>query len=84
MFSKRTYASMLYLPGLLLPVPLTPQQATVDPHLHPRLSNTHRQVLFSLFGVTASFSWVFVLHKVSFMPPPPTNSLSFPIPVEVL
>ena len=27
---------------LLLPVPLTPQQATVNPRLHRRLPNTHR------------------------------------------
>ena len=32
--SKRTYASILRLPGLLLSVPLTLQQATVDPCLH--------------------------------------------------
>lgn len=29
------------LPALLLPVPWTPRQATVDPHLHRRLPDTH-------------------------------------------
>ena len=73
MFSKRTYASMLYLPGLLLPVPLTHSR----PHLHPRLSNTHRQVLFSLFGVTVSFFWVLVYTRFHLCPHlPPTVSLS--------
>ena len=40
-FSKRTYGSMLHLPGLLLPVPLTSQQAAVNPSLCQTLPNTH-------------------------------------------
>ena len=39
--SKRIYADTPSLPALLLPVPLTPQQATVDPHLRRRLPDTH-------------------------------------------
>ena len=36
-FSKRIYASRLRLPGLLLPVPVTPWQATANPCLLQRL-----------------------------------------------
>ena len=46
--SKRAYANMLHLPGLLLPVPLIPQQATADPHFCRRPSNTHWKVWLSL------------------------------------
>ena len=51
---------MLCLPGLLLPEPLSPQQATADPCLRRRPSNIYRQVWLSLlWGVTAPFpeSW---------------------------
>ena len=49
--SKRTYASMPHLPGLLQSVPLTLWQATVDPSLCQRLLNTHWQAwLKSLVG----------------------------------
>ena len=50
--SKRTYAN---LPRLLLLVPLALQQATADPCLHRRPSNTHRQVGLSLLWVTEPF-----------------------------
>ena len=46
--SKRAYANKLCLPGLLLPVPLIPQQATADPYFCRRPSNTHREVWLSL------------------------------------
>ena len=36
------------LPRLLLPVPMTSQQATVDPCFHQSLQNTHRQVSLNL------------------------------------
>ena len=42
--SKRTYASMSNLPGLLQSVFLTLQQTTVNTYLRQRLLNTHRQV----------------------------------------
>ena len=45
---KRTYVSMLLLPGLLESVPLTLQQATVDPCLRWRLLDSYRQVWLSL------------------------------------
>ena len=38
--SKRTYASVLSLPGLWWSVPLTLQQATVNPHLLQKLLDT--------------------------------------------
>ena len=39
--SKRAHTKG-HLPGLLLPVPLSPQRATANPHLHRRPSNTSR------------------------------------------
>ena len=48
--SKRTYANTLCLPGLLLPVPLTPQQATVNPLLCSRSPNTQANLAQSLVG----------------------------------
>ena len=47
-FSKRTYATKLRLPGLLLTVSLTLCQAAVNPLLCRRLPNIHRQVWLSL------------------------------------
>ena len=55
--SKRTCANAC-LPGLLLPVPLSPHQATADPCLHSRPPNTHRQVWLSLLWDHCSFPWV--------------------------
>ena len=52
---KRTYVSMLHLPGLLYSVFLTPQQVTVDTLLSQRLLDTHRQVWFSLYLGHCSF-----------------------------
>ena len=46
---------MLSLPGPLLPVPLTPQQSTMDPHICQRLPNIHRQVWLSLLWGHCSF-----------------------------
>ena len=53
--SKRTYANTLCLPGRLLPVALSPQQAAVDPRLHRRLLDTHRQVRLSRLWGHGSF-----------------------------
>ena len=53
--SKRTYANTPYLAGLLLPVPLTLWQATVNLHLCRRLPHTHRQVWLSLLLGHCSF-----------------------------
>jgi len=38
-----------WLPGLLYGVFLNPWLATIDPHLHQRLSGTHRQVCYFCF-----------------------------------
>ena len=55
--SKRTYANMP-LPGLMLAGPLTMQQASADPCLCSRHSNTHRHVFLSLlWGHCFSFPW---------------------------
>ena len=70
-FFKSTYVSMLQLPGLLYSVPLTPQQATVNPHLHWRLLDTHRQVWLSLLWGHCSFCLC-------------PSTVCFPSPVEVL
>ena len=52
---KRTYCSMPQLLGLLQLVPLTPQQATIDPCLRGRPSDTQRQVWHSLLRGHCSF-----------------------------
>ena len=62
--SKRTYASTPHTyVGLLLPVPLTPQQATVDPHLCQKLPNICKSNSVSC-GVTAPFFLVLVHTKL--------------------
>ena len=70
---KMTYASMLWLPGLLESVPLTPRQATVNLHLHQRLPNTHRQIWLSLLWGHCAFFLGLDTHKVLFAP---SNRLS--------
>ena len=72
---KRTYAvqwlvaiwefslekmSLPGLPGLLFSVALSPQQVTVDPCLHKRLLDTHRQVWLSLLWGHSPLFWVLV------------------------
>ena len=55
--SKRAYST----PGLLLPEPLALRQATADPYLHRRHSDTQRQVWLSLCRdswCTQGFVWV--------------------------
>ena len=64
------------LPGLLLPVPLTLQQATVNPHLHQRLPNTHRQVWISLSWGPCSFLLGPGAHRVLLVP---SRSLCFSV-----
>ena len=59
---KRTYASTVST------VPLTPQQVTVNPHLHQRLLDTHRQVWLSLSGGHYSFFLGPGGHKVLLVP----------------
>ena len=65
--SKRTYANTLCLPGLLLPAPLTPQQATVDPLLCSRSPNTHRQIWLNLLWGHCSFLLGSSIHKILFV-----------------
>ena len=57
--SKRAYANTPCLPRLLLPVPLSPQQATADPRLCRGPSNTGRSDSVSC-GVSTPFPWVLV------------------------
>ena len=71
---KRTYASMPRLPGLLQSVSLTLWQATVDPRLHWRLLNPHRQVWLSLLWGHCSFLLGPGAKKILFVP---ANSLCF-------
>ena len=54
--------------GLLYSVPLTPQQAAVDPCLHWRLLETHRQVWVNLLYGHCSFLLTPAAHKVLFVP----------------
>ena len=61
--SKRTYTSMLHLPGLLLSASLTPWQVTINTHLHRRLPSTHRQVWLTLFWGHCSFLLGSGVHK---------------------
>ena len=56
------------LPGLLLSVPLTPRQATVNPGLRWSLLGTHRQVWLSLLWGHCSFLLGPGAHKVLFVP----------------
>ena len=56
------------MPALLYSVPLTLWQATVNPHLHPRLSDTHRQVWLSHLLGHCSFLLCPGAHKVLFVP----------------
>ena len=79
--SKRTYASVTCLPGLLQSVSLTLWQATVNPYLCWRLPNTHREVWLSLLWGHYSFVLGPGAHKVLFVP---SNSLCFPSPVDFL
>ena len=66
-FFKRTCTSMSQLPGLLYSVPLTPQQASIDPHLHQRLLDTHRKVCLSLFWGHCSSLLGPGVHNISFV-----------------
>ena len=68
------------LSGLLHSGPLTPQQVSIDPHLHQRLLDSYRQVWLSLLWGHSSFLLTAVVHKVSFVP----SKTLFPSPVEVL
>ena len=49
-------------------MPLTPWQATVNPHIHRRLLDTHRQVWISLLWGYCSFLLGPGAHKVLFVP----------------
>ena len=55
-------------PGLLYPMPLITQQATVDPRLCWRLPDTHRAVWLSLLWGHCSFLLDPGVHKVLFVP----------------
>ena len=63
---KRTYDSMC-LPGLLMPAPLSPWQATTDAHPSRRPSTTHRKVYQSLLWGHHSFLLCPVEYKVLFV-----------------
>ena len=56
------------LPTLLYSVPLTLHQATVEPCLHWRLLDTHRQVWVNLLWGHCSFLLGPYVHKVLFVP----------------
>ena len=63
--SERTHTNMcLHLPRLLLPVALSPWQATVDPHLHRRPSNTHRQFWVHQRGACNDLRGDLLLHSI--------------------
>ena len=64
------------LPGLLLPVPLSPWQATADPCLCRRPSNTHRQVWLSFLWGYCSFFLGLDVHRILFVPS--ESGVSFP------
>ena len=66
--SKRTYVSMLCLPGLLQSVSLIMQQAAVGTGLHQRIPNTHSQVWLGLLWGHWSFLLDPGAHKVFFVP----------------
>ena len=56
------------MPALLYLVPLTPQQATIDPRLRWRLLGSHWQVWLSLLWGHCSFLLAPGVHKVLFVP----------------
>ena len=66
------------MPGLLHSMPMTQQKATLDPRLHWRCLDTHRQVWLSLLWCHFSFLLGPGVHKVLFVP---SNSL-FPLSCE--
>ena len=68
-------------PELLLPVLPSPQQATADPHLHKRPSNTHRQVWLSLLWAHCSFPQVLACTRF-YLSPFQNLNLCFPQPCE--
>ena len=78
MTSKRTYVETRLL-GLLLPVPPSPWQTTIDPHLCRRPSNTHRQAQSPVGSLLLSpgSCWA----QDCFLCPP---RLSFPSPMDAL
>ena len=55
---KMTYASFLWLSGLLYSVPLTPRQATVFPRLHWDSQTLKGKSGSITCGIAAPFSWV--------------------------
>ena len=72
---------MSCLPGLVQSVSLTPKQSTVDPSMHRRLPNTHRQVGLSLLRDHGPSLPGPGMHMVLSAP---SRSLSFPSPLGVL
>ena len=56
------------MPGLLHSVPMTQQKATLDPCLHWRCLDTHRQVWLSLLWCHFSFLLGPGVHKFLFVP----------------
>ena len=91
---QKTYASTMWLPGLLKSVPLTLQHATVEPCFHQRLPDTHRQVWLSLLlspGSWCAQDFVCVLQDSLLLPilwklcnqsrsSSKSDSIGFPVP----
>ena len=69
-FKRRScqLAKLRQLPRLLYSIPLNLQQATVNPRLHWRLLDTHRQVWLSFLLGHCSFLLGPDIHKVLFVP----------------
>ena len=65
---QKTYASTMWLPGLLKSVPLTLQHVTVEPCFHQRLLDTHRQLWLHLLWGHCSFLLGPGVHKILFVP----------------
>ena len=78
--STRTFVNSC-LPGWLLPMARSPQQATVDPCLCGRPSNTHSQVWLSLLGDHCSFPCVMMGPRFCLCP---TRVSVSPSPMRVL
>ena len=71
---------MVHLPGLLLPVPLTPWQASVDPGLVGDSRTLTGKFDSVSCGNTAPFSWLLVHARFCLCSP----KVCFPSPVKVL
>lgn len=81
---KRTYANMLHLPRLLLPVLLT-QCRPPSTHSSARDSQTLTGKFGTLFcGVTVPFPWVLVLTSVCLYPPKSVSPVLWKLYYQIL